>query len=522
MHGETGAAGTTTATAAPAAGAAGSTRAPVTRRAAKGAVITLGGYAAASVIRLGGNLVLTRLLFPEAFGLMAIVNSIFIGLSLVSDVGISHSVIQNDEGDDPEYVGTAWTIQAVRGLLLGVACVLLAAPLAAFYASAGPLAAELERILPIVGIAAAIEGLLSMKVHLAKRHVDLGRITLLDLAASSLSLALMVALAWRWHSVWALVAGSLSRSVLWVIFSHLVLTGPAVPPRWSPSSARALLSFGKWIMVSTLFGFLAGQADKLILGKLFSDALGLVGIYGVAAVLAAIPTEAFLKLAGAVVFPVLSRLRGDEAALRRASQQLRTPVVVASGSVAAALIAGGGPALVSLMYDARWQEAGWMLQLLAVGGWFKTLDAVHFAMLQALGRTRSQAASNGVRAAGTFVLAGAGWLTFGFVGAIVGLALADVVKYLATVLLVGRARSGEAAWRGDVAPTLRVALSAAAGWLAASWAAVGPCAGHPFLAGSTGAAVALACWAAPAVAWLRERAAASATSKAAAIAGAAS
>ena len=46
-----------------------------------------------NLVRLAANLVMTRLLFPEAFGLMLIVNLVFTGLSMMSDLGIRIAII---------------------------------------------------------------------------------------------------------------------------------------------------------------------------------------------------------------------------------------------------------------------------------------------------------------------------------------------------------------------------------------------------------------------------------------------
>ena len=47
------------------------------------------------VLRLASNLVLSRLLFPSAFGTMAIVSSVLAGLEMLSDVGVGPSIIRN-------------------------------------------------------------------------------------------------------------------------------------------------------------------------------------------------------------------------------------------------------------------------------------------------------------------------------------------------------------------------------------------------------------------------------------------
>ena len=99
----------------------------------RGGAWVLLGRMAGEALRFGTNRVLTRLLFPEAFGLMLLVNSIHKGLALFSDVGINASVIQHARGEEPGFLRPAWPLQALRGLLLWPVCLAAAGPLAAFY-----------------------------------------------------------------------------------------------------------------------------------------------------------------------------------------------------------------------------------------------------------------------------------------------------------------------------------------------------------------------------------------------------
>ena len=47
------------------------------------------------VLRLGGNLILTRLLLPDAFGLMAFATMVIVGATLLADIGVQISVMRN-------------------------------------------------------------------------------------------------------------------------------------------------------------------------------------------------------------------------------------------------------------------------------------------------------------------------------------------------------------------------------------------------------------------------------------------
>ena len=94
---------------------------------------TLVGYGYGQFLRFAGNLILTRLLFPEAFGAMALVQSVLTGLTLLSDLGISQAIVQNARGHTAAFLNTAWTVQVIRGVLIWVATCALALPVATFY-----------------------------------------------------------------------------------------------------------------------------------------------------------------------------------------------------------------------------------------------------------------------------------------------------------------------------------------------------------------------------------------------------
>src|SRR6056297_1850851 len=100
-------------------------------RAMRGSMLTIVSFGGQNVLRLGSNLVLTRILFPEAFGLMALVQVFIVGLQMFSDVGIQTSVIRSKRGDDPASLHTAWTFQVLRGVLLWLGCFGIALPAAA-------------------------------------------------------------------------------------------------------------------------------------------------------------------------------------------------------------------------------------------------------------------------------------------------------------------------------------------------------------------------------------------------------
>src|SRR5688572_11577256 len=141
----------------------------------RGSVWTTVGEVSSRAIRLGSNLVLTRLLAPEMFGLMNVVTVINQGLATFSEVGILPSIVQNRRGDDPAFLNTAWTVQVIRGFLLCFAACLLAWPVARFYSEP-----QLLPLLMVSGTTAMLAGFASTSLATLNRHMALGKRTVLE------------------------------------------------------------------------------------------------------------------------------------------------------------------------------------------------------------------------------------------------------------------------------------------------------------------------------------------------------
>jgi O-antigen/teichoic acid export membrane protein len=415
--------GRTGATAAPRAG-------PAAGSAVRGSVWTVGGYAAGQLIRLGGNLVLTRLLFPAVFGQMALVTVFMQGLQMFSDVGTGPAIVQSRRGDDPAYLDTAWTIQCIRGALLWLCSWAVASPLAAFFSQ--PL---LTWLIPAAGFSALLGGLEATSMHTLQRHLRLERLTVVEVVSQSVGVAAAVVGALVDRRVygpnhagaaWVFVGANLLGSLARLAMSHLALPGIRHHFRLERAALTELMSFGRWVFVSTLLTFLAGQADRLVFGKLIP--LDLFGVYGIAAALAMLPTLAVLKVGSSVAFPAYARLAA-QGGLGPVLGRVRLPLLLGGGAIVSGLFACG-PGLIDLLYDDRYAQAGWILRFLAASAWFQIMEATCGAALLAMGRVPWMAAGSAAKLACLVLLIPLGFHLDGFRGALVGLVAAEAVKYL--------------------------------------------------------------------------------------------
>ncbi|WP_439139191.1 oligosaccharide flippase family protein [Planktotalea sp.] len=327
-------------------------------RAMRSSVLTVGGFGASQVIRLASNLILTRLLFPEAFGMMALVMVFIQGLYQFSDVGVGPAIMQSKRGDDPYFLNTAWTIQAGRGVLLWLAASVLAYPMALIYGEA-----QLMQLLPVAALTLVIQGFNPTRLMLANRHLQLGRVTSIDIVTQLSGIVSAVVLAYLTQSVWALVFSIIISSLVQLVLFRIYLEGHRDRFEWERPAAHELINFGKWIFLSTLAGFLFNQSDKMLLGKYLP--LDQFGVYNIGFFLASFPLLLGISVTHKLLIPIYRERPPSESAENFAA--LRKMRFVVSGGLLAgiAILALVGVPLVELLYDSRYYQAGAIVVIIA-------------------------------------------------------------------------------------------------------------------------------------------------------------
>lgn len=337
------------------------------------------GFGIQKVLQLGSNLILTRLLFPEAFGLMALATVFLVGLQMFSDIGLKPAVIRDPRGDDPEFLNTAWTIQVVRGLLLCVIGAAIAYPLSLIYEQ--PI---LFPLLAVLSTTAAINGFMSIGMATAERRLDFRTITIVQLVGQLVSIILLVTLAYFWRSVWALAVANVISSAATVAIAYAVLPRHRHQFMLDGESTKSLIHFGRWMLFSTLATYLGGEGLKAVQGGLLTPAE--FGILAIAYTIAGIPNDLALKLSGSIGLPVLAEtyLNAPQNA-RAILHALRLRTLGVSLLLYASVMILAEP-LIRILYDSRYHEAGVYLIVLSLANAIASVGQGYTAAILAIGR----------------------------------------------------------------------------------------------------------------------------------------
>jgi O-antigen/teichoic acid export membrane protein len=132
---------------------------------------------------------------------------------------------------------------------------------------------------------------------------------------------------------------------------------------WEPIALHELLHFGKWIFLSSVLTFFATSADKLILGALTGATF--LGLYTIAFNLVDLPAQLVGRLMLNAAFPALSQVARERTQdLKRVYYKFHS-VAAPAAYLLAGMLFVASPMIISTLYDARYREAGWIMQCLS-------------------------------------------------------------------------------------------------------------------------------------------------------------
>ncbi len=399
--------------------------------AAKSAFWVFLGSASQQLLRLGANLILTRLMFPEIFGIMALVHAIIIGLNQLSDVGLREGVVNSDRINDPAFMRTAWTLQLLRSSVIALMAFAIAYPVGKMYDEA-----LLTPVLIMTAVGVFISGFKSISLLAYDKRLDLKTQILMDLAVQVASLTLMIIWAWISPTIWVMVGGHLFAAILDVVLSYYLFKGHHSRLAWDTSATRQLFGFGKWIMLSTAISYITVQGDKLIMGGFLS--MVELGIYSLASTWSAIVAILAASLSTRVLHPYFKQAidtHSDHAQIYKVRNGLNVGYMVVC--VVLAIL---GDALILFLYDDRYRDAGWMLQVLALGQVGRSLSGTLLPFMLANGDSFNQMKFSAAGACILVVLVFCGGWLLGPAGVIIGYALTGFVAHPVIVVFAAKHR----------------------------------------------------------------------------------
>ncbi|MEL6369920.1 MAG: oligosaccharide flippase family protein [Pseudomonadota bacterium] len=409
---------------------AGPRRESLGRRVAKAGGWAVAGLGASSVMRLGSNLVLTRLLNPAAFGLMSVATSLFYWVVMFTDLGINGSVMRSREGANPSFLSTAFVIQLARntGLAVLLVCVALSIrPLQeAGVLKEGTVYADdrLPWFFAAISLVIFIKGFDAIRIPLYQRDLKLAAITQLDLVSQGLGIVAMIACAWSGMGVYSLLAGLIVGALIKTLGSHIWLKGPPISFRFDRTHFTEIFDYGKWVMLSSTLSAVVARGDQFLFGWFMP--LSEFSLYAVATIWIMAVKGLADSIIHKVSYPLFAELHRERPAdIGRIYARLRLGADAAAAALCVGifLFADFG---IGLLYEERYQGVSHFMKLLAVGIMFKPFKLLHIIVLTA-GESRRFLAANILASVALMIGTPIVYINFGLEPAIVYAAISPIM-----------------------------------------------------------------------------------------------
>lgn len=273
------------------------------RSALAGSILTAGSLAE-NGLRFIRNIVLARLLAPEAFGLMATVLAAVAFVEAFSEVGLRQSVIQNKNGADKDFLNINWWISSMRGLFLFTAGYFAAPLICDFYRTP-----ESVLIVRTAFLAILFAGLMSPKVHVLEKEMKFKQWVYLMQGSGVLGILITIVSAFILNNVWALVFGYVAESCIRLLLSFIFFP---IRPRLNlnPVFLKQIVDFSKRMFGLPILAMICLQVDIFVIGKVLS--MWQLGIYSLARGLSEVPNTFLSKIIHPIVLPALSSMQDDK------------------------------------------------------------------------------------------------------------------------------------------------------------------------------------------------------------------
>ncbi len=279
-------------------------------------------------IRMLRVLILTYFIAPDQMGLWVLLMGVVGMVQEFSDSGVKHALIQNQKGNQADYMHTAWTINLIRNILI-IAFVYFAAPWVGKYYAGNFNEIELTEILRLSCFLFLFDGLTSISMTVLRKELQFKPLALANIISNIVGLIAAVLLAWKFQHAKGILIGEILCSLTLCIMSYLI--HPYRPRIISTGKAvYELLSFGMMAYLVSLIDGVAMRLDVLVAAIVAGhvvestgmSASTMIGLYGSGMVIILAPCILMSHLTVSVGFPALSIIQKDRRALRKGTLEI--------------------------------------------------------------------------------------------------------------------------------------------------------------------------------------------------------
>lgn len=332
---------------------------------------------ASVLIQLTSLLVLSRLLGPEDFGVIAMITAITALMGLFRDMGLSTAAVQRGILTHEQTNSLFW-LNTCAGTLLTIVVVVLSPAVAWFYRDP-----RLQAVTALLGCTFVLSGIGGQHAALLQRELRFKQKAVAEVSGALISVLLSIGLAvagWHyWALAWGTLTGTLVTTTLYFAFSDFRPSSPR-----GAKGIRELLGFGAHVTGFELVNYFHRNLDNVLIGR-FWGAVEL-GFYSRAYQMMMLPITSLRTPINAVAFPVLSKLKDNPADFRKYYCSIASLLAFISMPLMAFLTVNAHNVILVVLGQ-EWTAVAPIFVLLGITGFIQPIASLRGLVMLSLGKS---------------------------------------------------------------------------------------------------------------------------------------
>lgn len=339
------------------------------------------------IIGFVATILIARIATPSDFGLIAICSSIVLISNLLSEAGLSSSIVVNKEFSKDK-ASTILVIVSSLSLFLFFLIVLYSADIANFFNQT-----KIGEILPYMALTIIANGFRCVHSSILLRNLEFKKLTVISLVSVIIGSSIGVIVAYNIEPLIGLVLVYTLTPLINTIF--LWLYAP-----WGfyfyckPNLIYSDIKFSLNVTISSGFD----QVTKSAMVFLLNGRFGIVdlGFYSRADAVKNLASQTIDKIVQRVNFPVLSK-KNHESPIEAINEHIKVSFVLVSILIPLSyFLFSYTESIINILYGPNWLESAVMLKKIAFLGLFATLTSQNLTFFKAIGRPSLMALNKGI------------------------------------------------------------------------------------------------------------------------------
>ncbi|MFI3326698.1 MAG: lipopolysaccharide biosynthesis protein [Clostridia bacterium] len=323
------------------------------------------------------SIVLARILAPELYGTIALVNVFIVILNVFIDSGLGTALVQKKDADNKDF-STVFFFNFAMCLVIYSIMFFIAPLVANFYDNT-----ELTAVIRVLSLTLVISGVKGIQQAYVSKNMLFKKFFFSTLGGTITAAVVGITMAYMGFGVWALVAQSLANNLIDTIILWFTV-------KWRPmkyfsfNRFKYLFSYGWKLLVSALLDTGYSNLTSLIIGKMYSSTD--LAYYNKGNQFPNIIVGNINSSIDSVLFPTMSKNQEDRPKIKSMTRR----AIKTSTYIMAPLMIGlavTAESVVRLLLTDKWVGCVPFMQIFCITYLFYPIHTANLNAIKAMGRS---------------------------------------------------------------------------------------------------------------------------------------